>query len=225
MDGSSTRFDVINEPSKPSGIIAYEDRLNADRMWALREGSMHFEKDSAVHKTLTRIARKLDELAVPYAIAGGMASYFHGYHRFTEDVDIVVTREGLAEIHERLEGLGYVPPFAGSKHLRDVVSGVRIEFLVAGTYPGDGKPKPVRFPDPADARCQIEGMSFLKLEKLIELKLISGTVPGRLKDLADVQELIRLLGLPRDFAVRLDDSVRSTYDQMWDEVQRTPPSP
>ena len=34
------------------------------------------------------------------------------------DVDILVTREGLKTIHERLEGLGYVPPFTGSKNLR-----------------------------------------------------------------------------------------------------------
>jgi hypothetical protein len=35
-----------------------------------------------------------------------------------------------------VEGRGYLPPFAGSKNLRDTESGVRIEFLVAGDYPG-----------------------------------------------------------------------------------------
>src|SRR5205085_1965878 len=137
--------------------------LDRDVDWALREGSMHFESESAVHKTLRRIARRLDELAVPYAVAGGMAMFFHGYRRFTEDVDILVTPEGLRTIHERLEGLGYLPPFAGSKQLRDTDSGVRVEFLTTGDFPGDGKPKPVAFPDPAAASTEIGGIRFLQL--------------------------------------------------------------
>ena len=130
-------------PSDSSGVmsfmVTYEQKLNRDLRWALLEGSMHFEKESAVHKTLERIARRLDELSVPYALAGGMAMFYHGYRRFTEDVDLLVTREGLAKIHEHLEGRGYLPPFAGSKHLRDTDTGVRVEFLVTGDYPGDGK--------------------------------------------------------------------------------------
>src|SRR5271165_6968712 len=117
----------------------YEELLDRNLEWALREGSMHFENESAVHKTLRKITRRLDELDIPYVLVGGMAMFFHGYRRFTEDVDILVTREGLAKIHQQLEGLGYVPPFEGSKHLRDAESGVRIEFLVTGDYPGDGK--------------------------------------------------------------------------------------
>ena len=135
-------------------VVTYEQRLNADRRWALREGSLHFEKESAVHTSLQRIAKRLDELGVPYALVDGMAMFMHGYRRFTEDVDILVTRDGLKTIHERLEGLGDLPPFAGSKNLRDTQNGVRIEFLISGGYPGDGLPKPVSFPD------QAMGLSF-----------------------------------------------------------------
>src|SRR5208282_3207975 len=109
-------------------MITYEQRLNANLDWALREGSMHFEKESAVHKTLQKIVERLDALAIPYALAGAMAMFFHGFRRFTEDIDILVTREGLAEAHRHLNGLGYVPPFAGSKQLRDAEQGVRVEF-------------------------------------------------------------------------------------------------
>src|SRR5439155_15581425 len=122
-------------------MVAYEQRLDRNLDWALREGSMHFEQDSAVHKTLRKITQRLDELGIPYAVVGAMAMFFHGYRRFSDDVDLLVTREGLAEIHRQLEGLGYVPPFAGSKQLRDADSGVRVEFLVTGEYPGDGRPK------------------------------------------------------------------------------------
>lgn len=77
-----------------------------------------------------------------YAVCGGVALNAHDFRRFTEVVDILVTRESLKVIHDRLDGLGYVPPFRGSKNLRDVEQGVRIEFLLSGDYPGDGKPKP-----------------------------------------------------------------------------------
>lgn len=199
-------------------MITYEQRLNSNTRWAFMEGSMHFEKESAVHKSLERIARRLEDLGVPYAIAGAMAMFYHGYRRFTEDVDILVTREGLQEIHRRLEGLGYVPPFAGSKNLRDAESGVKLDFIVAGDYPGDGKPKPVVFPDPTTVAVNINGIPFVNLPTLVQLKLASGTAPGRRKDLGDAQELIRELTLPREFGDQLDPSVRPLFQQLWDEL-------
>jgi Nucleotidyl transferase AbiEii toxin, Type IV TA system len=207
-------------------MVTYEQRLDRDLDWALREGSMHFEEKSAVHRALRKIARRLDELGIPYALAGGMAMFFHGYRRFTEDVDILVTPEGLKEIHERLEGLGYVPPFQGSKQLRDTESGVRIEFLVSGAYPGDGKPKPVAFPDPAEAGTIIEGVRCLQLPRLVELKLASGmTNPGRLKDLGDVQQLILALNLPEEFANQLNPFVQEKYRELWAAVRDNPGEP
>src|SRR5262249_19261474 len=176
--------------------IPYEQRLNANPRWALMEGSMHFEKESKVYESLLKITKRLDALGVSYALAGGMAMFLHGYRRFTEDVDILVTQESLALIHERLEGSGYLPPFQGSKNLPDTENGVRIEFLVTGGYPGDGKPKPVTFPDPANVSTVIEGIKVLNLPTLIQLKIASSTAPGRRKDLGDVQELIRLMQLP-----------------------------
>ncbi|HWG46424.1 MAG TPA: hypothetical protein VN688_26925 [Gemmataceae bacterium] len=203
-------------------MIAYEQRLNQDVWWAFQEGSMHFEQASAVHKTLVKIAQRLDALSIPYAIASGMALFFHGYRRFTEDVDILVTREGLQEIHAHLEGLGYLPPFEGSKNLRDTESGVRIEFLVTDDYPGDGKPKPVAFPSPEAASQVIAGVRCLQLPHLVELKLVEGTTPGRRKDLGDVQELIRLLHLPEDYATQLNPMVQALYRELWQEVQNSP---
>jgi hypothetical protein len=135
-------------------------------------------------------------------------------------VDILVTREGLKAIHEHLEGLGYLPLFGGSKNLRDVETGVRIEFIITGDYPGDGKPKPVEFPDPAQEAVQIEAVRCIGLPKLIELKLASGTAPGRRKDLGDVQELIKTLALTEALADHLDPSVQVLYRELWSEVQK-----
>jgi hypothetical protein len=149
-----------------------------------------------------------------------MAMFFHGFRRFTEDVDILVTRTGLEEIHRRLEGLGYVPPFQGSKHLRDAELGVKIEFLVAGDYPGDGKPKPVAFPDPSRVVVELKGIPCINLPTLVELKLTSGmTAPGRYRDFGDVEQLIRVLDIPRDFAAQLNPFVRIQFEELWDRVQ------
>jgi Uncharacterised nucleotidyltransferase len=206
-------------------MVEYEQQLSRDFDWALREGSMHFEEKSAVHKALRKITRRLEELGIPYVVVGGMAMFYHGYRRFTEDVDLLVTPEGLKEIHQRLEGLGYVPPITGSKQLRDTENGVRVEFLVTGAFPGDGQPKPVAFPNPENSGVVIDGIKFLQLAKLIELKLASGTAPGRIKDLGDVQELIRVLKLPADFANQLNPYVQELYKKLWTEVQNTPPQP
>jgi hypothetical protein len=204
-------------------MLTYEEKLSSNVQLAFNEGSMHFEKEGGVHKTLDRLVCELDELQIPYCIVGGMAMFFHGYRRFTEDVDVLVTQTGLDEIHQRLVGHGYLPPFEGSRNLRDTETGVRIEFLVTGAYPGDGKPKPVSFPSPQDTTVVIDGKNFLTLTKLIELKLASGlTNPRRARDLADVQELIATLGLSDDLATELNESVRNKYHELCQIVRDFP---
>jgi hypothetical protein len=201
-------------------MLIYEKELDRDLSRGLMEGSLHFDEKSAVHASLKKITARLQQLGIPYAVVGGMALFSHGVRRFTEDVDILLTPEGLAETHRQLDGLGYTPPFKGSKQLRDAETGVRIEFLVTGQFPGDGKPKPVAFPDPKDVGIEIEGIFYLQLPTLIELKLASGmSNTGRLKDLADVQEIIRTLKLPRDVSEKLNPYVREKFFEMWDAVQ------
>jgi hypothetical protein len=193
-------------------LKTYEQRLAADGRWAMVEASSFFEGGGAVNRTLQRIAKRLEELNIPYAVAGGMALFKHGVRRFTEDVDILVDPAGLASIHAHLDGLGYVPPFSGSKNLRDAESGVKIEFLIAGQYPGDGKPKPVSFPLPQAVAVIIDGIRYLQLESLVELKLASGmTNPDRLKDVTDVYELIKAIPLDATFADQLNPFVRAKF--------------
>jgi hypothetical protein len=182
----------------------YESQLSDDGRFAMAEATRYFQGGGGVHETVARISRRLDELGVPFVVVGGIAMFHHGYRRFTEDVYLLVTREDLAIVHERLEGLGFVRPFAGSKNLRDAVNGVKIEFLVTGEYPGDGKPKPVAFPHPKDVVEVRDGIKVLQLPRLVELKLASYmTGTARSKDLGDVEELIRSLKLPREFGAQL----------------------
>src|ERR1041384_4804298 len=103
----------------------------------------------AVHRALVKLAAALDELQLPYAIAGAMALNEYGHHRVTTDVDVLLTAESLRRFKDAWLGRGYVEKFPGSRGLRDTENVVGIAVLIAGDYPGDGQPKPVRFPDPA----------------------------------------------------------------------------
>lgn len=189
---------------------------------AVQEATRFFMRDDPAHAALAAIARRLDEQHVPYAIAGGMALVAHGYDRTTVAVDVLVTAEGLDAIQRRLPGLGYRPAFEGSrKQLRDTEHGVRVEFLVSGEFPGDGRPKPVAFPDPAECSIEVGGIRYLRLATLVELKLASGmSHAGRLKDLADVQELIRARELPLELRDDLHPYVREKYGELWQATRQ-----
>ena len=121
---------------------------------------------------------------------------------------------------EQWLGRGFVEKFPGSHGVRDSETGVSIDFLIAGHYPGDGRPKPVRFPDPASIPREEGKMPVLDLKTLIELKLASGmSAPDRLRDLADVIELIRINGLSADYESLLDSSVREKFRELWRAAQ------
>jgi hypothetical protein len=186
------------------------------------EARRYFMGEGTLNKTLARLSNDLEDHGIDYMVIGAVALLAHGYPRFTEDIDLVMTAEGLQKFHEELVGLGYTPAFPGArKRLRSTVDNVSIEVMTTGEYPGDGKPKPVSMPAPAEASTEIDGIKFVTLEKLIELKLASGiSAPDRLKDLADVQELIKIRKLGADFALKLDPYVRAKYLELEDAVRR-----
>jgi hypothetical protein len=186
------------------------------------EGLRYFMGEGELNKTVAKLGRDLGEHGIEYAVIGAVALTAHGYPRFTADVDVILTKEGLETFHRELVGLGYRPAFEGArKKLRSTLNGVAIEIITEGEYPGDGKPKPVSFPRPATASVEIEGVRVIVLEKLIDLKLASGmTAPDRLKDLADVQELIKVRDLGRGFAENLNPYVREKFLELFDAVER-----
>ena len=169
-----------------------------------------------VQETLRRLSKDLEQEGIEYAIIGGMALNVHGYKRETVDVDVLVRPDGLQAFHDRLIGRGYAVAFSGArKTFKDTRTGVKVEFITAGEYPGDGKPKPVAFPDPSAVATQVEELKVVDLPTLITLKLASGmTNAGRLRDLADVQELIRVLKLPADYAQNLNPFVRPKFEEL-----------
>ena len=187
------------------------------------EARRYFMGEGILNKSLERLSKDLKTHGIDYAVIGAAALLAHGYPRLTEDIDLLMTPVGLQKFHDELIGLGYAPSFPGArKRLRSTVDGVSIEVMTTGEYPGDGKPKPVSMPEPKEASVEIDGVNFVSLEKLIELKLASGiSAAHRLKDLADVQELIKIRGLDADFAAKLNPYVRAKYLELEEAVRES----
>lgn len=199
--------------SKSKGEVpTYESKLENSFYFVLSEADQLYQGEGRLRKTYERLAESLDKLGVSYSLVGGYALILHGVRRFTEDIDLLISSEGLAILHKELIGRGYVRVAPRSRNLRDVETGVKIEFVVTGEFPGDGKPKPVAFPNPEAIVEKREGIRVIDLKSLIELKLASGmTAKTRLQDLADVQKLIQQHHLTSDFAEKLHPYVRNKF--------------
>lgn len=131
--------------------------------------------ESPVQKAAQGIARLLEGAGIDCAIAGALRLGAHGLVRATEDVDVLVTREGLERFKSAWLGRDDVNLRPGGKAVRDTVYGVKIDFLVTGDFPGDGRPKPVAFPDPAHVAVQSDRSRVVALPRFVELELASGT--------------------------------------------------
>jgi hypothetical protein len=126
---------------------------------AYDEGLAFFKGQGMLNKTLLKIAVDLERTGIDYAVIGAIALNQHGYKRFTEDIDILMTKEGLKKFQEKLVGLGYQPAFQGAtKRFRTAAENVLVEIVTTGEYPGDGLPKPVAFPDPSESSLEIDGV-------------------------------------------------------------------
>ena len=187
---------------------------------AYAEGLRFFQGTGMLNDALTKLAVDLERSGIEYAVIGAVALNSHGYRRFTEDIDLLLTREGLDSFREKLVGLGYRPAFEGARRkFRTTEGNVPVDIITTGEFPGDGLPKPIVFPDPSAVSIEIDGIRTISIVLLVELKLSSGmTAPDRLKDLADVQEIIKIKNLDAAFAEKLNEYVQAKYLELYDAV-------
>jgi len=170
---------------------------------------------SGIVETARTVASTLAEHEIPHLVVGGLAVQEHGYPRVTIDVDIVVPY-----VLEAVEIPTASPtgPFCRVPKVQDRVedrrNGVMVDLLPAGKVLQRGGKVP--FPQPAEVADQIQ---IVTLEELISLKLDSwaNNPTRRLKDKADVVELIKYRNLPCDLAV--NPVVRAHYLETWDALK------
>lgn len=195
-------------------------QIIASPVAAYDEGLRFFMGEGILNETLRRVVRDLEKHGINYVV-GAIALNSYGYRRFTEDIDLVLTRAGLRKFRNELIGRRYRPAFEGAtKKFRTTAENVSVEIITTEAFPRDGKPKPVKFPDPSENNVAIDGIKTVSLEQLIELKLVSGmTAPHRLKDLADVQELIKIKDLNAAYAEKLHPFVREKYLELQKAVE------
>jgi hypothetical protein len=177
---------------------------------------MFFAGEDKVHQTMRRLVGRLRRAGIPYVIAGGMAVHFHGHRRTTDDVDVLLTREGFEEFKRRFVPKNYTLKPGLSRRFIDRTSKVGVDVLVTGLFPGSGKPGPIAYPDPSTVSEVIEKIPFLDLATLIQLKLAA----RRYQDFADVVNLISAHHLDESFADRLHPSVRRDYIECLEEKRR-----
>jgi hypothetical protein len=186
-----------------------------------RRADEFFMQVSPIHETMRRLSKVLQEMNIPFAIAGAMAANAHGHKRTTSDVDILIRREDLQRFKAQYIGRGWVDKFEGSKNFRDAVTNISIDTLIVGDYPGDGLPKPVSFPPPESvSELSEEGIPIISLVTLLELKMASGmTASHRMQDMADVMNLIRINRLDLSFCDQLNPYVAEKFHELWSAAQ------
>jgi len=202
--GRKSCFDFAGRKCEPVSV-------NNQAAYNLRENT----GTSGIVETARTAAAVLADHDIPHLVVGGLAVQEHGYPRVTIDVDIVVP-----DVLEAVEFLtaSLTGPFYRVQGVDDRVedrrNGVMIDLLPGGKVLRRGCKVP--FPQPGKVAEQIQ---IVTLEELISLKLDSwaGSPARRLKDKADVNELILRRKLPRDLAVA--PVVRALYLETWDALQ------
>ncbi len=143
-----------------------------------------------IQQDFEELLKLLEKNNVRYMIVGGYAVAFHGYPRFTKDIDIFIidTDENIGKIINSLIEFGFNKSDLNAKMFKE--KGNIIQFGI----------EPVR----VDLLNKIDGVSFLEAEKKIVIGLYGNTKvkfigkaeliknknsTNRLKDKADAEEL------------------------------------
>jgi hypothetical protein len=182
----------------------------------VKEIDMFFQGTDRVHQTMQRVAEKLEQAHIAYAIVGGMAVNAHRHERTTKEVDFLLTAEGLATFSRLFVGKDFDSVPRRPRRFADRANGVTFDILVTGLFPGSGQPGPIAYPNPKDVSELIDNRSVINLPTLIQLKLAA----RRYQDFADVVNLIRVHNLEESFTAQLHPAVHGDYIECLEEKRR-----
>jgi hypothetical protein len=144
---------------------------------------------------ILEVARRLTE-RIDAPVLGGIAVFLHGYPRTTKDLDFYTPDRRVTDVQLRAAGAEWHP--TQREHVCD---GVRIHTVTPQDAGHEVRETSV-----------IRGIRVVSLADLIAIKLRCGPKnPGRAKDIADVQELIRAVGLDKTFVSKLPKDLRPEF--------------
>src|SRR5438270_1869124 len=187
--------------------------------WLLDAGEF-WSGSGKIHNTLRHLGSILDLEEIPYAVFGRAAQLAHGFEQYDLDTDVIVaTDDGLQKMQRILPSRGFT--MISERRFRDSLTDLEFKIILTGRLAGP-EPCPIRFPDPS-ASLMINGYRVVDLARFIDLKLAIGLWETRMRDLADVLQIIQHAKLPRDFANDLDPSVRDEYERIWLPAQMHDP--
>ncbi len=178
---------------------AVSTRLRAEALGLLN-------KRSAILDLAREVSRLMRDAGIPGAIIGGVAVVLHDHVRTTMDIDIF-TESPLEPLAELLLASGFHHDQGKKEFVR---SGIPVHLVTLEQL----KQAPRKM-------VEIEGITTVSLEDLIEIKLRSGSSNIlRAQDLADAIGLIRRHRLGSEFARHLEKSLRPTYRKLVRELKR-----
>lgn len=175
--------------------------------------------NESLWEAAARCHQILGEAQIPYCVCGGVAVCLHGYQRNTTDIDLIVNGEDSGSVKDHLISEGLIWNEQAHEFLTQ--SGIAVQFLLAGESAGRGMEVKIAEPVGDDNVEVIEGLTVVRLSKLIEMKLACGAANLRRthKDYADVVELIAIRKLDGAFSRHLHKAVRKTYRELVHHAQ------
>jgi len=103
-----------------------------------------------VNEALRRLVSDLEAHRIEYSVIGAVALNQHGYQRFTTDIDLLMSPEGLERFRNELVGRGYRPAFNGAtKKFREPYRTFLSKSSRAGSIRGMAGQNPSGFTIPA----------------------------------------------------------------------------
>ena len=161
--------------------------------------------DSTILDVAREVSAALTEAGLEGGVVGGVAVFLHGYRRSTVDVDIYAS--DLERLAAALRERGFVWE-ADARQFR------RGEVPVQMLGVNDRLPfRPERF-------GEVDGVRVVTLGDLLSMKLASGTGSvTRARDLADVVDLVRTIGLDKSYTPRIATPYRDAFKRLIDSIR------
>ena len=126
---------MVNMASTPDVSTDHRSLLEA-----YAEAGRYFRGEGVLNAALEQLAADLKNHGIDYAVIGAVALFAHGYERFTENINLLLTVDGLEKFRKELLGRGAwgmcgYDQTDSCKRVRSYPYGVTIEIMTLENIP------------------------------------------------------------------------------------------